>query len=159
MTQSLTRGGRPFTKRELRALKSEREAQRERERWQPRTESDAEQESRRWRAEVEARKAWPGNRRVARWIEGRLEKAGLGVRRNGYDESGASQYLQVSRDGEYLLTVRIADHASPPGGGFSIERQERHGEADVDLYPGCGFDWREAVAKVLARTEEESRWL
>lgn len=55
---------------------------------------------------------------------------------SGYPAS--SRYLSVKTKTTPLgyplwFKVRISDHAQPSGGGFSQERQERYGEADIDV--------------------------
>jgi hypothetical protein len=53
---------------------------------------------------------------------------------------GSSVYITLesidSQGYETTVEVRVSDHAQPAGGGFSLDRGEQHGEADlcVDAY-------------------------
>lgn len=89
----------------------------------------------------EKRKAWLGNKLVARYFENRLKKEGISYSRQ--DADGGSIYFDVNGE-----KVRIADHEAPTGGGFSQERQQRMGDADIDINPYSGVKWQDAFSRV-----------
>jgi hypothetical protein len=105
--------------------------------------------------------AW-SNRAQAGYIAARLDKAGIAYTTHGYclgrglGLRGESAYIAVSaydaetEQDEIVLTIRVGDHTQADGGGYSEERGERHGEADVDVSPDSGIDWREAVSRALS---------
>ncbi|MFH1609333.1 MAG: HAD domain-containing protein [Candidatus Bipolaricaulota bacterium] len=86
----------------------------------------------------------------------RAVKAAGGVirRESGTGNWTGSAYLYVEVPGsDDEFTVRISDHRAPPGGGYSLEREQRHGEADYDIAPG-GMHWRTAVIEIQNRIRE-----
>jgi len=113
-----------------------------------------------WGKQVEERGAWQGNRRVGRWIEGRLQRQGIAYKRKGGEAAGESIYFEIENaDGEYVGALRVSDHGQPTGGGYKgrdIVGDVRYGEADIDVNPHSGVDWKEAVDRAvsLARAEE-----
>jgi hypothetical protein len=65
-------------------------------------------------------------------VEAMLEAAGNQIVKS-YGYATESRYIQF-RDAEGdQFVVRVADHAAPVNGGFSIEKGEQHGPADFDL--------------------------
>lgn len=79
-------------------------------------------------AAIEKRRAtWPGNKAMADKVQKQLADAGIQATRHEADTG--SIYFDLP-SGE---KIRIADHAAPRGGGFSIEQQSRMGEAKYDL--------------------------
>jgi len=90
-------------------------------------------------------------------------------RRNGWELKGASDYFEidvscwVDEDEQPIyeiadyrteheamepmyygeFSVRFADHAQVPGGGFSQARQERMGEATISIDSTTGLTWRD----------------
>ena len=100
--------------------------------------------------------AW-SNRAQAGYIAARLDKAGIAYTAHGYclglglrHESAyivVTAYDAETEQDEIVLTIRVGDHAQADGGGYSEERGERHGEAEVDVSPESGIDWREAVRR------------
>lgn len=105
-----------------------------------------------YHAEKEARDqaalaAWPGNRRVARWIENRLRKAE--VRYTRFDASTGSIYFETAAD-----KLRVADHVQPVGGAYNTETGERGGQPTVDVTPWTA-DWRAAVEEIIQRELED----
>jgi len=106
----------------------------------------------RWIADIEKREAWPGNARVARWMKGRLEKAGMEIS----EHSSESIYLDIYRAGEFTCEIRIADHPQPAFGGYKGAGElgdERYGKSDILVDPDHP-DWREAIARVITLAEE-----
>jgi len=111
--------------------------------------------------------------RLERMIETRLQRLGVVWRQSGYRfkwGSGHSRYWHVyvaadarrtgdraePRQDTYLGTIRLSDHESPPGGGFSVERQDRMGDADLSIDPSGG--WIDEIEPlVLGWIEEAAR--
>jgi len=102
--------------------------------------------------------AW-SNRRIAGYIMGQLDKLNIEYAAHGYclgcsPRLGAeSAYIAIraydaeTEQMEIVATIRVADHAQPNGGGYSEERQARHGDTDIDVTPTSGISWREAVVR------------
>lgn len=106
-------------------------------------EIDAAKEKRFWAA-VQAKADWQGTRKLARYIENRLIKAGV-----AYDRlNGDSVYFFVGD-----VKVRVSDHVQPTGGGYAGYREGlgdvRHGEADLSVDPTTSHTWRDAVALLI----------
>src|SRR3990167_6606954 len=57
---------------------------------------------------------------------------GLAVEETGYYDS---KYLTIETPDGDFITIRVSNHEQPLGGGFNIEKQKRHGEADISIDP------------------------
>lgn len=110
-------------------------------------EIDSDNDKRFWAA-VQAKADWSGTRRLARYIENRLIKAGVAYERL----DGDSVYFFASD-----VKVRVSDHGQPAGGGYQGYHEGlgdvRHGEADLSIDPMTGHTWREATALLVAAAE------
>jgi len=105
----------------------------------------------RLKMEEKRMKNW-SNRRIAGWVKGRLEKAGLDIKENG----NGSIYLNVYQGEECVCEIRIADHPQPVGGGYrgvGDLGDERFGESDILIDPDHP-EWRKAVEKAIALNQE-----
>jgi hypothetical protein len=132
----------------LEEQKSERDA-----RWRQQVADLADQYAREAQA-ANVREAWEGTARVARWIENRLLKAGIEYERSGYQAD--SQYFRIrNATGGCIGEIRVSDHPQPVGGGYSAERGERYGEADISVEPDAS-DWRAAVQQAIRWVREDS---
>ena len=92
-----------------------------------------------------------GTDSIANDVGSRLEGLGFTVEISGYE--GDSKYISVYSDGDYVGDVRVSDHPSPPGGGYSPERGNRHGEADVSIDPEKGIDIDSAIDVIVKNAE------
>lgn len=112
-------------------------------------EAREQKEYEKWMREVDEKEAWPGNRRIARWIEARLIKVSVHFKRN--NTLGGSIYFELrDANDDYCGDLRVADHCSPCGGGYNVEKQDRsYGDADIDCNPHSEIDWEAAVAKAV----------
>lgn len=95
----------------------------------------------RFRRDEAAKAAWAGTKRVARWIQARLEKSGVEFKR--VDAMTGSVYFYTRDD-----KLRVSDHEQPEGGAWNHELGYRAGEPTVNVTPWSA-NWRKAVAEVV----------
>jgi hypothetical protein len=92
---------------------------------------------------------WMGIDRTARAIERALKKAG--IRTSWKKADTGTVYVRVNDSADDLMfVIRVSDHEQPAFGGFSVERQERFGESEIDLNPTTGATWQEVADDALA---------
>ena len=149
-------------------LREKREARKDAER---KARRDAEQEAAALIAAQVARIRRYGAR-LETMIEARLKGLGVAWTRSGFRfkwGSGNSRYWHVymTEDGskgrmqraarldEYLATIRLSDHAQPVGGGFSADRGEKHGDADLSIDPISGA-WLDDIEPVVVAALKEA---
>ena len=65
-----------------------------------------------------------------------------------------SKYIKIFSPADWcpFAEIRISGHAQPPGGGYSVNNQERHGEADVSLDPQS----KQTIADIAALILKEN---
>ena len=110
--------------------------------------------------------------RLESMIEKRLRDLEVAWTRSGYRfkwGSGNSRYWHVyvsdrghvgdmyreDRLDEYLATIRLSDHRQPVGGGFSMERQTRFGDADLSIDPASG-GWLDDIEPLIVAKLKEA---
>jgi hypothetical protein len=94
-----------------------------------------------------------------RWLHDALKKSGLEFTRKGWGTDRTMKNGSIYYDiniGDDILTVRVSNHEQPSGGGFSIEKGERYGDANISVDPGTGITWRTAIEKIEATRSPKS---
>ena len=130
-----------------RAAEAEKKYEREERRinrWYKKHQREMAEEEKQLKLDIENLKLkdeWPGTKRVARWIQNRLEKSCVEFHR--VDAMTGSIYFYTGDD-----KLRVSDHEQPEGGAWNHELGYRAGEPTVNVTPRDA-DWRKAASEVV----------
>lgn len=95
--------------------------------------------------------AWPGTRRMARWMEGRIKKAEIPYRR--HEAATGSIYFYLGDDD---VKLRVSNHEAAEGGGYRGQDElgdQHYDEAHGDVNPFNQSQWREVVRTAIEAAE------
>ena len=74
----------------------------------------------------------------------------------GYEADSKYMDIYNKTDNEFVMSIRLSDHAQPTGGGYNEEKQERHGESDISLFVDIdNFKMDDVIVEFKNKIEEK----